>query len=403
MSFTLYIAKRYFFNRKTKRAVNIISFFSMLGVAIGTAALILLLSVFNGFENLLISMYNSFDSHIKITSVQGKTFKSQFINSQLKDHEDIFLMTDILEEKGLVKNNGHEFITTVKGVGDNFSKMVNLDTLLIQGESLENYQENNIVILGKGVAFHLSMGIGNMFNRLKIYLPNRDISPLISSNRAFSTGALLPIGIFSLGTDYDNRYIITPIKFIQNIIQKDEVSAIEINLKDPEIMLDFQDEIQKKIGDDYRVSNRLQQHAMLHKILSTERLAVFIILAFMLIIFTFNIIGSLSMLMIEKKNDIKTFSSLGMNQKIIQSIFLKEGMLKIITGSILGFIIGITLSLIQMKFGIIGFGEGNFIIDAYPVAIRYTDLILVELLVLSIGFFATIYPANVLSKRLIKT
>jgi len=402
MSFTFYIAKRYFFNRKTKRAVNIISFFSMLGVAIGTAALILLLSVFNGFENLLISMYNSFDSHIKITSEQGKTFNSQFINSKLKDHEDILLMTDILEEKGLVKNNDYEFITTIKGVGDNFSKMVNLDTLLIQGEGLENYQENNVVILGKGVAFHLSMGIGNMFNRLKIFLPSRDITPLTSSNSAFSSGTLLPIGIFSLGTEYDNKYIITPIKFLQNIIKKDEVSAIEINLKDPEMMLDFQDEIQTKIGDDYIVSNRLQQHAMLHKILSTERLAVFIILAFMLIIFTFNVIGSLSMLMIEKKNDIKTFSSLGMNQKIIQSIFLKEGMLKIITGSILGFIIGITLSLIQMKFGIIGFGEGNFIIEAYPVAIRFSDLILVELLVLSIGFFATIYPANVLSKRLIK-
>ena len=403
MNFPFFIAKRYLFSSKTKRAVNIISFVSIVGVVIGTSALVLLLSVFNGFEDLLLNMYNSFDPHIKITSNEGKTFNSKNIISELKENEDILYCTGILEEKALMKNGNHEFIASIKGVGEDFNKMTNLDSIIVEGESFNNYGNKNVAVLGQGVAYHLSMGVGNMFNRLRIFVPNRESKTLLNPTSSFSSTSVLPIGVFSLGAEYDSKYIITPIDFLQDLLQKNEVSAIEINLKDESRMLEIQKYLQTSLGENYKVSNRLQQHAVLYKILNSEKLGVFIILAFMLIIFTFNIIGSLSMLMIEKTKDIKTFWNLGATKKKIQEIFFIEGMLTIIIGSLLGILLGLVLATIQMKYGIIGMGEGNFIIHSYPVSIHYADLIWVECTVLFIGFFASWYPARVLSKRLIKT
>ena len=403
MNFPFFIAKRYLFSSKTKRAINIISFVSTIGVIIGTSALILLLSVFNGFEDLLLSMYNSFDPHIKITSSKGKTFNSANIISKLEKNENILYFTDVLEEKVLMKNGGHEFIASIKGVGEDFNKMTNLDSIITEGENFNNYGNKNVAVLGQGVAYHLSMGVGNMFNRLKIFVPNRESKTLLNPTSAFSSASVLPLGIFSLGAEYDSKYIITPIDFLQDLLQKDEVSAVEINLKDKSRMLETQKYLQSNLGENYKVSNRLQQHAVLHKILNSEKLGVFIILTFMLIIATFNIIGSLSMLMIEKKKDIKTFWNLGATQKSIQKIFFIEGMLTIIIGSFLGILLGLVLATIQMKYGIIGMGEGNFIIHAYPVAIHYLDLLWVEITVLLIGLLASWYPAEVLSKKLIRT
>ncbi len=338
MNFPLFIAKRYLFSSKTKRAVNIISFVSMMGVIIGTSALVLLLSVFNGFEDLLLSMYNSFDPHIKITSNEGKTFNSENIISELEKNEDILYFTDVLEEKVLMKNGDYEFIASIKGVGEDFNKMTNLDSIIVEGENLNNYGNKNVAVLGQGVAYHLSMGVGNMFNRLKIFVPNRESKTLLNPTSAFSSASVLPIGVFSLGAEYDSKYIITPIDFLQDLLQKNEVSAIEINIKDESKMLEIQKYLQSNLGENYKVSNRLQQHAILHKILNSEKLGVFIILTFMLIIATFNIIGSLSMLMIEKKKDIKTFWNLGATQKSIQEIFFTEGMLTIIIGSFFTFL-----------------------------------------------------------------
>ena len=403
MNFPFFIAKRYLFSSTTKTAVNIISFVSMTGVIVGTAALVLLLSVFNGFEDLLLSMYNSFDPHIKITSKEGKTFDPESIFSELDNNEDILYFTDVLEEKVLMKNGEHEFIASIKGVGDDFSKMTNLDSIIVEGENFDNYESNSVAVLGQGVAYHLSMGVGNMFNRLKIFVPNRESKTLLNPSSAFASTSVLPIGIFSLGAEYDSKYIITPIVFLQDLLQKKEVSAIQVQLKDESKMLEVQKYLQSILGENFIVSNRLQQHAVLHKILNSEKLGVFIILTFMLLIATFNIIGSLSMLMIEKKKDIQTFWHLGATQKSIQKIFFTEGMLTIIIGSFLGILLGLLLATLQMKYGIIGMGEGNFIIHSYPVAIHYADLIWVEITVLIIGLFASWYPAKVLSKRLLKT
>ena len=205
MNFPFFIAKRYLFSSTTKTAVNIISFVSMIGVVVGTAALVLLLSVFNGFEDLLLSMYNSFDPHIKITSKEGKTFDPESIFSELDNNEDILYFTDVLEEKVLMKNGQNEFIASIKGVGDDFSKMTNLDSIIVEGENFDNYESNSVAVLGQGVAYHLSMGVGNMFNRLKIFVPNRESKTLLNPSSAFASTSVLPIGIFSLGAEYDSK------------------------------------------------------------------------------------------------------------------------------------------------------------------------------------------------------
>ena len=340
---------------------------------------------------------------VRLTSKEGKTFDPESIFSELDNNEDILYFTDVLEEKVLMKNGQNEFIASIKGVGDDFSKMTNLDSIIVEGENFNNYESNSVAVLGQGVAYHLSMGVGNMFSRLKIFVPDRESKTLLNPSSAFASTSVLPIGIFSLGAEYDSKYIITPIVFLQDLLQKKEVSAIQVQLKDESKMLEVQKYLQSILGENFIVSNRLQQHAVLHKILNSEKLGVFIILTFMLLIATFNIIGSLSMLMIEKKKDIQTFWNLGATQKSIQKIFFTEGMLTIIIGSFLGILLGLLLATLQMKYGIIGMGEGNFIIHSYPVAIHYADLIWVEITVLIIGLFASWYPAKVLSKRLLKT
>ena len=402
MNLSFFIAKRYFFSGKTKVTVNIISLISLIGVSIGTAALVLLLSVFNGFENLLLSMYNTFDPHLKITSNEGKTFNSDSVNILLNEHEDLLYFTDVLEEKVLMKNGDYEFIASIKGVGDDFSKMISLDSIITEGENMELYESKSVAILGQGVAYHLSMGVGNMFNRLKIFVPNRESTTLLNPLNAFSSASVLPIGIFSLGAQYDNEYIITPIAFLQDLVEKKEVSAIEIKLKEKYKMLEIQEDLKERLGEKYLVQNQLQQHAILYKILNAERLGVFLILVFMLLIATFNIIGSLSMLMIEKKRDIQTLWNLGLTQEKIQKIFFVEGMLTIVVGSCIGVLLGLLLAFIQVRYGVIGMGEGNFIISSYPIEVRFMDLVWVEVTVLIIGLFASYYPARFLTKRLIK-
>ena len=191
--------------------------------------MVLLLSVFNGFENLLLSMYNAFDPQLKITSVQGKTFYADAVNNLLNEHEDILYFTDVLEEKVLMKNGDNEFIALIKGVGGDFSKMTKLDSIIVEGEGLTSYQNQSVAILGQGVSYHLSIGVGNMFNRLKIFAPNRESTTLLNPQNAFSSTSVLPIGIFRLGAEYDNKYIITPIAFLQDLLQQKKFLLLKLN------------------------------------------------------------------------------------------------------------------------------------------------------------------------------
>ena len=359
------------------------------------------MSVFNGFEKIVLDMYNSFDPHLKITSVVGKTFNPEDVKSILLEQKDIKLYAEVLEEKVLIQNNGNEIIATIKGVDDNFNELVNFSKLVVFGDSVFENFNGNAVIVGNGIAYNLSINVNNIFEQINITAPNRT-SKYIKDKSDLVKTAFLPIGVFSVQSEYDNEYIICPLKNLQNILEREnEVSAIEVNLLNSENMEDVKSEIQKQIGDNYIVKTRLEQHEFLYKLLNSEKLAVFLILVFILIIASFNIISSLSMMMIDKQKDIKTFWNLGSSEKQIRNIFFTKGILGVLVGSAIGLFIGVGFSLLQQHFGFIAM-EGNFVVNAYPVELNIKDVLIVEITVIVIGLIASFYPAKVLTNRFLK-
>ena len=403
MNFPFFIAKRYFTTKKSSNFVHIISWVSLFGVAIGTAALILVLSVFNGFENLVLSMYNSFDPHLKITSAEGKTFNPDQAKDLLITVEQIETSALVLEEKVLLKYQEKEYIATAKGVSEEYLQLTNFDSLLIDGEYINGFESNNVAVVGRGVAYYLSMGVGAMFEQLQVFVPNRNSKTLLNPATAFKQSAVVPVGVFGVQAEVDAAYIITPLLFVQQLANRNnEVSAIEIKLKDEGQMIALQEKLQTALGDKYTIRNRLQQQDFLYKILNTEKLAVFLILTFIMIIATFNIIGSLSMLMLDKKKDIATLRSLGCRVQDIQSLFFKKSMLTILLGAGIGLLIGLGIAFLQQTFGFVSMGGGSFVVNTYPVAIKLMDVLLVSATVITIGVLASWYPARVLGRRLFR-
>ena len=379
--------------------VHLISYISMLGVTVGTAALIIVLSVFNGFENLVLSLYNSFDPAIKITAVEGKVFQPNEVSSILTERNLLF--SEVLEEKVLLKYEEKEYIATLKGVDANYKKLNRVDSMLVVGDYFEGYESYNTAIVGQGVAYYLSMGVGDMMNPLHVFVPKRSNKHLLKTENAFSQSRLFPVGIFGIQADFDATYVITSLDYLRELLErKDEVSAFEVHCTDDE-MEKLQEELQAILGDEYQVQHRYQQHAFLHQILNSEKLAVFLILTLILIIASFNIIGSLSMLMIDKKKDIQILSHLGATKRDLQKVFWLEGLLTTTIGALAGLLLGLGVCWAQLEWGLLQMGEGSFVVNHYPVAIQLMDVIQILMTVLVIGALASWIPAKQLGKRVI--
>ena len=403
MNFPFFIAKRYFKTKKSSNFVHIISWVSMFGVAIGTAALILVLSVFNGFEDLVLSMYNSFDPHLKITSNEDKTFQPHEAKNLILSFDEVEVSALVLEEKVLLKYQEKEYIATAKGVSEEYLVLTNFNSLILDGEYINGFKSNNTAVIGRGVAYYLSIGIGSMFDQLNVFIPNRNSVTLLNPSTAFRQSAVMPVGVFGVQSEVDSEYIITPLLFVQQLAErKDAVSSIEIKLKDEGQMFAIQKKLQKALGSKYVVKTRFEQQEFLYKILNTEKLAVFLILTFIMIIAAFNIIGSISMLMLDKKKSIEILRSLGCALKDIQYIFLQKSMLTIISGIVIGLFCGLGLASLQQNFGFITFGGGSFVVNTYPISIIFNDVILVAFTVFLIGGLASWYPAKLLSRKLFK-
>lgn len=399
MKFPFFIAWRYFFTKNKIGYVHLLTLITQIGIAIGTASLVLVLSVFNGFEDLVLSMYNVFDPHIKVVSSNGKNFNGQKVKEILLTYDNIDVYSSTLEEKALVEYNGKQHIVTIKGVDSLYSNLTSLDSVIISGDNINKFKDANVAIVGRGVAYYLSMNIGSVFENLQLYLPKRNAN-FINYKNAFSTSSLSPVGIFSIQQEIDTKYILTHISYLQNLIQKENfVSAIEINLLDKSEMLIFQKKLAEKIGNNYKVINQFEQQEFLYKILNTEKLVVFLILIFIVLISAFNIISSLTVLIIEKKNDIKTFLNLGLDHLSLKNVFVIKSMLGVVFGSLIGLALGFLIAYIQQEFGLIKMGEGGFVIDSYPVKILFTDFIFIQLIVLVIGFFASWTTAHLMLKK----
>ena len=403
MNISYFIAKRYFFRKSQNNFVHFISLVSFFGVMVGSAALILVLSVFNGFEDLVLNMYNSFDPHIKIQTTQGKVFEREPIEKKLSTYDQIEENIFVLEEKVLLNYNDKEFIAIAKGVSDNYEKAIHFDSLIVEGRGLSSSDMDNVAVMGSGSAYYLSMGLGSVFENIQLYIPKREEKTLLNIQKAFEQHNIVPVGIFNIQNEIDSEYFITPLSFLQKISNRENrISSVEIKLKNPKEMYDFQQLLKNSLGNNYLIQNRFEQQQFLYKILNSEKLAVFIIFLFIILIATFNIIGSLTMLILDKRKDIFTLKSLGLNNIQIQKIFFKKNMFTILFGVLIGLLMGLSIAFAQQNFGLISLGDGNFVVDSFPVSIRFSDVILVFSTVFITGVFSSWIPAKILTKKLFR-
>jgi len=402
MNFPLYIARRYLFGKKSQNAINIISLISVLGVATGTMALVVVLSVFNGFDKVVQSLFNSFDPDLKITLAEGKTFvPDQDLFAQIRTTEGVTALSEVLEENALLMYGEKQYIATVKGVDDEFIDVSGLDSMVYDGSMKLHDANRAYAVIGQGVAYNLQVGL-NFINPLFVYFPKRLGSVNLSNpDDAFKRKFIYPSGIFSIEQEFDSKYIIVPIDFIRELLDYSrEVTAVEIKIADPELIPAAEKRIEEILGPEFSVKNRQEQNELFYRIMKTEKWAIFLILTFIVIVASFNIIGSLSMLIIDKKSDILTLRNMGANNKQIGQVFLIEGWMISIIGSFIGLVTGTLICWIQIRYELLKLtGSGTFVIDAYPVDLQLPDLLLIWVTVLLIGFLAARYPVRQINKK----
>jgi len=400
MNLSLFIAKRYLISKKSHNAINIITFISVAGVCIGTMALVIVLSAFNGISHLVFGLYNTFDPDIKISPKEGKTLVIDPINAdKIKKLNGVIYYTEVLQENALLKHDDKQVIATIKGVSDDFVKMTRMDTVTREGEFLLNHDSVDYSVLGYGIARKLDISVSDFMNPLEIYIPKRSNQAVINPEDAFTIRSVEVSGIFSLNDDFDYRYCIIPISLARKLLNREnELSAVEIGLKKGGDKAMVKNEIQKIIGNDFFIKTRYEQNEVLFKTINSEKWWTFLILSFILVIATFNVIGSLTMLIIEKKKDIQTLMFLGADKNLIRKIFMREGLIITVAGAVGGLLLGLLVCWVQMEFKLVPFSEG-FVVSHYPVKIQPADLIYVFGTVMIIGLFATWYPVRIFTKN----
>ncbi|MDB5001142.1 MAG: hypothetical protein JWR76_2219 [Mucilaginibacter sp.] len=374
----------------------------MLGVLVGSAALIIILSVFNGLEKVILSLYSNFTPELKIEPARGKTFDpdSTYFNALKKD-KSIVSYTQVLEEKALIQYGNRTFIGTVKGVSDDFLKGKQLDSTIQTGSfTLKDSNNNFYGVIGSTIQGSLGISLKNQFNLLQIFSPKRTAGNSTNPMNDFVFRSIMPSGVFAIQQDFDD-IIITPIEFTRDLLDEpNKVSSLEINFKPGTDLNDMQDEITEKAGSNFVVKNRKEQNTELYKTINYERWSIFMILVFVMIIAIFNIIGSLTMLVMDKRQDIAILTSLGANKQLIQGIFFFEGMMISVIGCIIGIVLGFIICLIQQQFSLIKMGSKTSVLDAYPVAFNISDFGLVFLTVIAIAVIASGISARLSVKRL---
>lgn len=402
MNLAFKIARKYFFSGKINGVVHIISAISMLGVLVGTAALIIILSVFNGFESLVLSLYNTFDPDVKIMPAQGKYFSlSDEQKNKLDNLNGLIAYSPIIEENVLLRYGEEQTFAKIKGIEPHFLATTGIDTTVFLGSPLLFQNGRRQALVGMGVSAKLSISVYNDYASLKFYLPKADKKVILNPRKAFNEAKIAPGGIFSIQKDFDDKYVLTPYSFAADLTKHpNELTALELNF-DKGFDLDKAKALCKKaLGDGFIIQDRFEQHSFLYKILRSEKLAVYLILTFVLLIAAFNLIGSLTMLSIEKKKDVAIIASLGAERNLIKKVFLYQGLMLSFTGAFSGILIGTLICWIQQKYSIIQLGGGTFVTEAYPVEFNGTDHILVAITVFGIGYLASYFPAKTAANKI---
>jgi lipoprotein-releasing system permease protein len=404
MRLSLYIAKRYLFAKKSRNAINVISAVSVAGVAVGTMALIIILSVFNGLETLVSTIFNTFDPDLKITPAEGKTFIPDSTKLKLLASTDGVLCYSLtIEENALLKYGDRQYIATIKGVDDNYRRVTNIDSSMWEGEyKLKSDDGRALAIPGIGIAQYLGIRV-NFVNPLFIYVPRRSARNSLDPDEAFNRDFIFPSGIYQVEQTYDSKYIYLPIDFARELIENEHgVSSIEVRFTEKADARSVQKTLSGIFGKKCIVQNRFEQQEIFYKVMRSERLAIFFILTLILLIASFNIIGSLTMLIIEKERDVEILRSLGADNNLIRKIFIFEGWLISIIGAVSGIILGFIICWIQQTYGLIKLQSTSLIMNSYPVVMKAVDFIIVPGTVLLIGYWAAWYPVRYLTKKYLR-
>lgn len=398
MNLPLHIARRYLFSRKSHNAINIVSLVSVLGVAIAVAALVCVLSVYNGFQKLLGDMYSSFDPQIKIKAVEGKTFVPNTADfDAIRKDPSVAVFCESLEENALVQYKNAQTSATIKGVSDNFGELTRIEKLMFAGHFSLRDANFNYATIGVGLAGILGTG-SSFIDPITINAPKRIGSINLANPAAsFTTADILISGSFGINQpDYDNSLMLVPIAFARELFEyTDEVTAVEIRLKDGVAPDKSIAKFSKMLGKKFSVQGIAEQKADFYRINRIEKWMTYLILSFILLIALFNVIGSLSMLILEKKKDATTLSQLGASNRMVRRIFMLEGWLIALFGAFLGIVLGSALCLLQQHYGLLKLGGGgNFIVDAYPVRLMLKDILLVLATVALISIPSTWWPVQ---------
>ena len=410
MNLPYYIAKRYLISKKSHNAINVISGVSVCGIALATLALVCTLSVFNGFQELVTTFFTAFDPELKITSVSGKVFDAQDERIQaLRQLPEIEVFSESLEDNAMVQYKGRQAMVVIKGVEDNFNQLTAIDSILYgRGDMVLHDEVVDYAIPGVDVTSSLGTGI-RFLDPLEVYAPKRGSKINVANpSTSFQTAYLHSSGlIFAVNQQkYDASYILTSLSFARDLFQYDtEVSSIELKLKEGSNIYKVQKRISQSLGKDFQVLNRYEQQADTYRIMEVEKLISYAFLSFILLIACFNVIGSLSMLIIDKRADVVTLRNLGANDRLISRIFLLEGCMISFMGAIIGVALGLMLCFAQQEFGLLslesGASSGAFVVDAYPVSVHFSDVVLVLITVLVIGYLSVLLPVRYLSRRLL--
>lgn len=409
MNFPFFIARRYLFSKKKTHVINVISIISVIGVAVATTALVVVMSVFNGFQDLMAGFFTNFDPQLKVVPTKGKTAPADDpILTEIRKLPQVEVATETIQDMALAVYNGRQAMVNVKGVDDNFADLTHI-TEILYGDGNFELHTANLEFGTPGIRLAQTLGTGTRWDGfLKIYAPRREGQLDLSNPQdGFVVDSLISDGmVFTVNqVKYDKNYILTSIGFARRIFdQQGRLSALELRLKPGSDFDAVKSDMQRIAGDKYKVLDRYEQQADTFKIMQIEKLMAYFFLTFILIVACFNIIGSLSMLIIDKKDDVVTLRNLGATDKDITNIFLFEGRMITVIGALAGIAIGLLLCLLQQQFGLVRMGDadGSYIVNAYPVSVHYFDVLIIFITVIIAGWLAGWYPVRALSKRLLK-
>ena len=408
MNFPFFVARRYLFSKKSTHAINVISGISAVGVSVATMALVVTLSVFNGFHDLVASLFTNIDPQIKVTPVKGKSAPADDpILTKIRQLPQVEVATETVQDIALATYNGRQAMVVVKGVQDNFDSLTHIKDILMGNGTYELHAADlNYGILGIRLAETLQTGYSYK-NPLKLYAPKREGQlNMTNPEDGFVEDELYSPGVLFMvkQAKYDKNHIITSIAFARNLFgQQGMISSLEMRLKPGSDFDAVKSKMQKIAGDKYHVCDRFEQQEDTFKIMKIEKLMAYIFLTFILMVACFNIIGSISMLIIAKKNDVVTLRNLGASDKQIVRVFLFEGRMISSIGAVVGILIGLLLCWLQQEYGLVGLGRssGSFVVDSYPVSVHPEDIVLVFITVIAVGWIAVWYPVRYFAKRLL--